>query len=93
MRSTGCILIRMTTPVPTRFTDSELELIDELVAEGIGETRSAVIRRGVLQLAESVRRGQVGAVIAESYRRHPQSLDDDELAMASAIALTEAEPW
>ena len=83
----------MTTPVPTRFTDSELELIDELVAEGIGETRSAVIRRGVLQLAESVRRGQVGAVIAESYRRHPQSLDDDELAMASAIALTEAEPW
>jgi len=68
-------------------------LIDELVAEGIGETRSAVIRRGVLQLAESVRRGQVGAVIAESYRRHPQSLDDDELAMASAIALTEAEPW
>jgi len=83
----------MTTPVPTRFTDSELELIDELVAGGIGETRSAVIRRGVLQLAESVRRGQVGAVIAESYRRHPQSPDDDELAMTSALALTEAEPW
>lgn len=79
--------------MPTRFTDSELKLIDELVAEGIGETRSAVIRRGVLHLAESVRRARIGAAIAESYRRHPQSADDDELAMASALALTEAEPW
>jgi hypothetical protein len=35
----------------------------------------------------------VGAAIARSYREHPQSTDDDELAMASALALTEAEPW
>jgi Arc/MetJ-type ribon-helix-helix transcriptional regulator len=83
----------MTTPVPTRFTDEELELIDQLVAEGVGDSRSAVIRRGVHHLADAVRRRQVGAAIAESYRRHPQSADDDELAMASAIALTEAEPW
>ena len=34
-----------------------------------------------------------GAAIAASYREHPQTLDDNELAMASAIALTEAEPW
>jgi Arc/MetJ-type ribon-helix-helix transcriptional regulator len=83
----------MTTPVPTRFTDSELELIDRLVAEGFGDSRSAVIRRGVLHLAESVRRARVGATIAESYRQRPQTTEDDELAMASAIALTEAEPW
>ncbi len=84
---------RMTTPVPTRFNDEELALIDELVAEGIGESRSAVIRRGVLHLADAVRRARIGAAIAESYRRQPQTSDDDELAMASAIALTEAEPW
>lgn len=30
-----------------------------------------------------------GAVIAASYRDLPQSEDDDELAMANAIALTE----
>ncbi len=84
---------RMTTPVPTRFNDEELALIDELVAEGIGESRSAVIRRGVLHLADAVRRARIGAAIAESYRRQPQTSDDDELAMASALALTEAEPW
>jgi Arc/MetJ-type ribon-helix-helix transcriptional regulator len=83
----------MTTPVPTRFTDDELALIDELVERGVGESRSAVIRRGVHLLAETARRGRIGATIAASYRERPQTADDDELAMASALALTEAEPW
>jgi Arc/MetJ-type ribon-helix-helix transcriptional regulator len=83
----------MTRPVPTRFTDDELALIDELVAEGVGDSRSAVIRRGVHHLAESVRRARVGASIADSYRERPQAPEDDELAMASAMAMTEAEPW
>ncbi len=85
--------MRMTTPVPTRFTDEELALIDELVNEGVGETRSAVIRQGIHDLAESVRRSRVGATIADSYRTVPQAPEDDELAMASAVAMTEAEPW
>jgi Arc/MetJ-type ribon-helix-helix transcriptional regulator len=83
----------MTTPVPTRFSDEELALIDELVEQGIGESRSAVIRRGVHLLADSVRRARVGAAIAASYRVRPQTHEDDELAMANAIAMTEAEPW
>ncbi len=84
---------RMTVPVPTRFTAEERALIDELVDEGIGASRSAVIRRGVHHLADSVRRARVGASIARSYREHPQSPEDDELALASAMAMTEAEPW
>ncbi len=83
----------MTTPVPTRFSDEELALIDELVDEGVGESRSAVIRQGVHHLADAVRRANVGAAIAASYRHLPQTRDDDALAMASAIAMTEAEPW
>ena len=83
----------MTTPVPTRFSDDELRLIDELVADGVGDSRSSVVRRAVVHLADSVRRAKVGAAISASYREHPQTAEDDELAMASAIALTEAEPW
>ena len=71
----------------------ELAIIDELVQEGVGASRSAVIRRGVHQLADSVRRARVGASIARSYREDPQSPEDDELAMASAMAMTDAEPW
>jgi Arc/MetJ-type ribon-helix-helix transcriptional regulator len=83
----------MTTPVPTRFTSDELALIDQLVNEGVGDSRSAVIRRGVHHLADSIRRMQVGAAIVESYQECPQAPEDDALAMASAIAMTEAEPW
>lgn len=83
----------MTTPVPTRFTDEELALIDALVAQGVGESRSAVIRQGVRHLSDAVRRRRVGTSIAQSYRERPQTSDDDDLAMANAIALTEAEPW
>jgi len=83
----------MTSPVPTRFSEEELAVLDELVELGVGESRSAVIRRGVHDLAEATRRARVGQAIVESYRNHPQSDEDDELAMASALALTEAEPW
>ena len=83
----------VTSPIPTRFSDEELAIIDALVASGVGESRSAVIRAGVHHLADSVRRARIGAAIAESYRQQPQSAEDDDLAMANAIALTEAEPW
>jgi len=83
----------MTTPVPTRFTDEELALIDELVNEGVADSRSAVIRQGVHHLADTIRRARLGAAIANSYREHPQTPEDDELAMANAIAITAAEPW
>ncbi|MGH2719460.1 MAG: ribbon-helix-helix domain-containing protein [Actinomycetota bacterium] len=83
----------MTTPVPTRFSPEELELLDDLVAAGIGDSRSAVVRQAVHHLADAVRRTGLGAAIAASYREHPQSSDDDALALANALAMTEAEPW
>jgi len=79
--------------VPTRFTDEELALIDELVTKGLGDSRSAVIRRGIHHLADAVHRAQIGETIARSYRERPQGPEDDALAMANAIAMTEAEPW
>ncbi len=83
----------MTTPVPTRFSDEELAMIDQLVDHGVADSRSAVIRRGVHHLVDSFRRAQVGETIAASYRELPQTNEDDELAMANAIAMTEAESW
>lgn len=91
--STNCILRCMTVPVLTRFSDEEIELLDELVASGVGETRSAVVREAVVRLADAVRRSEDGASIAASYREVPQSADDDRLALANAVAMTEAEPW
>lgn len=83
----------MTTPVPTRFSDEELTLIDSLIDQGVADSRSAVIRRGVHHLADVVERAKVGEVIASSYRDVPQSDDDNDVAMANAVAMTEAESW
>ncbi len=79
--------------MPTRFSDEELITIDRLVAEGVGENRSDVIRRAVDHLNDAVRRTRTGEAIAESYRIRPQNDDDNAMAMANAIAMTEAEPW
>jgi Arc/MetJ-type ribon-helix-helix transcriptional regulator len=67
--------------------------VRQRVAEGVGRNRSDVIRQAVERLDEAVRRGRIGSAIAESYRTKPQTTEDDELALANAIALTEAEPW
>lgn len=83
----------MTTPVPTRFSDHELRIIDRLVAEGVGANRSDVIRRAVDHFDDAVRRARTGELIAASYRVLPQSDEDDALAMANALSMTEAEPW
>lgn len=87
------MLDRMTHPVPTRFSDEELTTIDRLVSEGVGANRSDVVRRAVDHLDQAIRRAHTGESIAASYRRRPQFDEDDTLAMANAIAMTEAEPW
>ena len=63
------------------------------MAAGIGDNRSAVVRAAVVHLADSVRRAKEGASIAASYQEIPQSADENQLALANAIAMTEAEPW
>ena len=46
-----------------------------------------------MELSKDIREMPVGEVIARSYRQRPQTAEDDDLAMASATAMTEAEPW
>lgn len=83
----------MTTAVPTRFTAAQMQTLDRLVAEGVGRNRSEVIRKAVDYLARSVERERVGQMIADSYRRQPQSASDDAMALANGIAMVEADPW
>lgn len=83
----------MSISIPTRFTENEIATIDRLVRDGVADNRSAVIRRALELLADAHRRRRLGEAITTSYQRLPQSADDDALAMANAIAMTEAEPW
>lgn len=81
------------TQVPTRFQPDEVAALDQLVAEGVADSRSAAIRLAVAELVDRRRRARVGAAIAAAYAALPQDADDDALALAQANALTAAEPW
>jgi Arc/MetJ-type ribon-helix-helix transcriptional regulator len=84
---------RVTIQVPTRFRNTEVQALDELVADGVADSRSEVIRLAVARLSERHRRAKVGAAIVAAYRAEPQTAEEDAWALANAIALTEAEPW
>ena len=58
----------MTTAVPDRFTTQQIKTLSQLVGEGIGETRSAVIRRADEHVAAGLHhpRGRAARVIALS---------------------------
>ncbi len=83
----------MPHPIPTRFSDEELSRLDRLVEAGVGGNRSEVVRLAVLRLDDMVRRERLGQAIAASYRLRLQTPEDDDMALANAVAMTEAEPW
>lgn len=68
-------------------------MLDELVASGVAGSRSEAIRFAVEQLAIAQRRRVVGQSIVDSYREMPQTSEDDDQALANALAMTEAESW
>jgi hypothetical protein len=83
----------MTAPIPTRFSEAELALLDQLVAEGVGQNRSEIVRLAVAELGDRVRRQKVGRSMAEEYRMHPDTAEEMAWAYANARAMVEAEPW
>ena len=83
----------MSITITTTFSEAESATIDRLVAEGVGRDRSDVIRQGIEQLVDKVRRAKIGQLIADSYAAQPQSEAEKQLGVANASALVEAEPW
>jgi Arc/MetJ-type ribon-helix-helix transcriptional regulator len=77
----------------TRLDDRLLAEVDELVADGVVASRSEAVRLALTRLVDQHQRRQIGAAIADAYRRSPQT--DDELAGLDAAtrALVDEEPW
>ncbi len=83
----------MTTQVPTRFGENELAALDQLVADGVADSRSEAIRLAVARLHDQHRRARIGAEIAAAYRAMPQTPEELEWAMESADELATEESW
>ena len=78
------------TPVLVRFSKKQVEAIDLLVAEGVGESRPEVIRLAVESLDEAICRTRANLEIEH---QRPERGPEEIPAMAVEIALAGRERW
>lgn len=83
----------MATPVLVRFSKKQIEAIDRLMAEGVGEFRSEVIYRAVQSLDEAICRVRAKLEIDQSNRQRPEIGPEEIPAMAVEIVLAGRERW
>ena len=76
-----------------RFSKKQIEAIDLLVAEGVGESRTEVIGRAVESLDEAICRIRAKLEIEQSNRPQPQRGPEEIRAMAVEIALEGRDQW
>jgi Arc/MetJ-type ribon-helix-helix transcriptional regulator len=77
----------------TRIDDDLARAIDQLVEEGVFESRSEAVRTSLIATLDAHRRIKLGRETNEGYRRVPET--DEELRLAEAVAalMITAEPW
>lgn len=79
--------------IVTRIDSDLANSIDELTAEGVVESRSDAVRKGLRALIEQTRRRRTATAIIAGYTQHPQT--DDEIAWANqaSVQMILDEPW
>lgn len=83
----------MATPVLVRFSKKQVEAIDHLVAEGVGESRPEVVRLAVEGLDEAICRMRSNLEVEQANRQQRQLEPEEIAAMAVKIALAGRERW
>ncbi len=79
--------------VVARLSDELVAAVDDLVDEGVFESRSDAIRRALEFVVDRQRRKRIGDAIVEGYRRIPETDEEIGWAEAATIAMIEEEPW
>jgi len=81
------------TQLVTRIDDDLAERIDRLIAEGVAESRSDAVRKGLHALIEQNRRRRTADTIIAGYTHHPQSDDEVPWADEATVRMIADEPW
>ena len=81
----------MSKQIEVRIPNALAKALDDLVSEGLFETKAQAIRAALQTLVDQERRRRMGELIADGYRRIPQ--DEVEAARRAAIRSIEQEPW
>lgn len=81
------------TQLVTRIDEHLASLVDDLVAEGVVESRSDAVRRGLMVLVDRHRRAQTADAIVRGYTDNPQVDDDGSWSDDATIQMIRDEPW
>ena len=76
-----------------RFSKKQVEAIDHLVAEGVGESRPEVVRLAVEGLDEAICRMRTNLEVEQASRQQRQLEPEEIAALAVKIALAGRERW
>lgn len=79
--------------IAVRLPRELLAALDELVRNGIYESRAAAVRAGVEAIALAEQRRAVDRSIVDGYQRVPQSPADEAAALESLRQAIAEEPW
>jgi Arc/MetJ-type ribon-helix-helix transcriptional regulator len=83
----------MSKQIEVRIPNALAKALDDLVSEGMFETKAQAIRAALQTLVDQERRRRMGELIADGYWRIPQDEDEVEPARRAAIRSIEQEPW
>jgi len=81
------------TQLVTRVDQDLASLVDELVAEGVVESRSDAVRQGLRVLIDQNQRRRMAEAIIQGYEQRPQT--DSELSWSdeATVRMIKDEPW
>lgn len=77
----------------TRIDEQLARDLDELVSEGVVESRSDAVRQALRELVDRHRRRRIGEAIVEGYLRQPQTDEEVGWSDEAAIRMIKEEPW
>ncbi len=82
-----------TEQIAVRLPEELLDTVDQLVEEGVYESRAAAVRAGLEILAELARRRALDDAIVQGYERSPPTRAERTSALASLREAIAEEPW
>ena len=81
------------TQLVTRVDEDLATLVDELIAEGVVESRSDAVRRGLRMLIDQHQRRRTAEAIIRGYEQQPQTDNEIGWSDKATVRMITDEPW
>jgi metal-responsive CopG/Arc/MetJ family transcriptional regulator len=79
--------------IAVRLPSELLQAVDDLIGEGISDTRAELVRRAIEMFVDGIERIRIDQAILEGYRRKPITRDEEASGLAALRQSIAEEPW